>query len=191
MERLPREFFARTGLELAPLLLNKILVHGECAGRVIEVEAYMGADDPASHAFRGKTKRNAVMFGPAGHLYVYFTYGMHYCCNVVAGDDGVASAVLLRAVQPMDGLELMQARRARARRPVDLTNGPAKICQALAIDRGLDGADLVQKTSPIGIFSDGTPPPEDPGIGPRIGIREGRDLPWRFWNREYEKNLAR
>lgn len=184
LQQLPRQFFARDALELAPLLLNKLLVAGECAGRIVEVEAYMGADDPASHAFRGQTPRNAVMFGPPGHLYVYFTYGMHYCCNVVGGDVGTATAVLLRAVEPVSGLDVIGLRRPKAKSERDLTNGPAKICEAFAITRALDGADLTKKTSPIGIFFDGIKPPADPATGPRTGIREGRELPWRYWIKE-------
>lgn len=181
LKRLKRSFFDTDALSLAPQLLNKLLVVGECVGRIVEVEAYMGKDDPASHAFRGKTQRNAVMFGPPGHLYVYFTYGMHYCCNVVCGDIDVASAVLLRAVEPIEGIDLIKQRRHRARRDIDLTNGPAKICEAFGIDRALDGLDLVEKTSAAGIFSDGIQPPEDPAVGTRVGIKEGKELPWRFW----------
>jgi DNA-3-methyladenine glycosylase len=188
--RLPRSFFDDDALTLAPQLLNKILVVGECVGRIVEIEAYTGADDPASHAFRGQTKRNRVMFGPPGHLYVYFTYGMHYCCNVVCADEGTASAVLIRAVEPLAGLGTMRTRRPRAKSDRDLTNGPAKICQAFAIDRDLDGADLVEKTSDVGVFSDGVEPPVDPAIGPRIGIREGKDLPWRYWVKE-SSNISR
>jgi DNA-3-methyladenine glycosylase len=190
MKRMQRAFFGTDAVTLAPLLLNKVLVNGDCAGRIVEVEAYTGADDPASHAFRGQTKRNTVMFGPPGHLYVYFTYGMHYCCNVVCNDQGTASAVLIRALEPLAGQDLMRNRRVRAKTERDLTNGPAKICEAFGIDRDLDGADLVKKTSGIGVFSDGMEPPVDPAIGPRIGIREGKDLPWRYWVKE-SSNISR
>ena len=142
---------------VAPYLLNKLLVHGDCVGRIIEVEAYRD-DDPASHTFRGRTDRNAVMFGPPGHLYVYFTYGMHYCSNVVTGPEGHGAAVLLRAVEPVAGVELMRERRnGRAQ----LADGPAKLCQAFAIGPEHNGADLCGG-SDIGLFDDGTPPPERP-----------------------------
>ena len=144
-QRLDRDFYARGALEVAPELLNKVLVAPDGrAGRIVEVEAYRGADDPGSHGFRGPTRRTAVMFGPAGHLYVYFTYGMHWCANAVAGADGVAAAVLLRALTPLQGLDAMYEARGRAaRRDRDLCSGPAKLTQALGIDGALDGADLV------------------------------------------------
>ncbi len=149
----------------------------------MEVEAYVGGGaDPGSHAHRGPTSRNATMFGPPGHLYVYFTYGMHWCCNAVCDPDGVASAVLIRAVAPLDGLEEMRARRPRAVRDVDLTNGPAKLCQAFAIDGTADGADLV-RPGPGGltIVDDGMPPPEAPMQSTRIGLTAGSELPWRWF----------
>jgi DNA-3-methyladenine glycosylase len=124
VRRLPRRFFAVDSRELAPLLLNKVLVRGQRAGRIVEVEAYAGEADPASHAFRGRTVRNATMFGPPGRLYVYFTYGMHYCANVVCGPDGEASAVLLRGLTPLTGLEEMRAARGPAAR-IDREMGPA------------------------------------------------------------------
>jgi DNA-3-methyladenine glycosylase len=187
---LSRKFYDTDALTLAPQLLNKVLVVGECAGRIVEVEAYMGADDPASHAFRGKTQRNAVMFGPPGFLYVYFTYGMHFCCNVVCGEEGIASAVLIRALEPLRGTEVMWTRRLRAKSDRDLTNGPAKLCEALGIKRDLDGADLVEKDRDVEILFDGMKPPADPAIGPRIGIKEGKDLPWRYWVKE-NSNISR
>ncbi|WP_421120144.1 DNA-3-methyladenine glycosylase [Aquihabitans daechungensis] len=178
--RLRRSFYARDPLAVAPELLNKVLVHGARAGRIVEVEAYRGTDDPASHAFRGPTPRTEVMFGPPGHLYVYFTYGMHWCANAVTSRDGVAGAVLIRALAPLRGLEEMQAARPAARRLVDVANGPAKACQALGIDGVLDGADLVTADQGVTIVDDGVAPPEAPVVGPRIGISVAVDHPWRF-----------
>ncbi|MXY11684.1 MAG: DNA-3-methyladenine glycosylase [Acidimicrobiaceae bacterium] len=177
-----RAFYARGALEVAPDLLNKVLVAPDGrAGRIVEVEAYRGADDPGSHGFRGKTRRNATMFGPPGHLYVYFTYGMHWCANVVAETDGVAAAVLLRALTPLDGLDAMYAARGpAARRDRDLCSGPAKLTQALGIDGALDGANLVTADRDVTIVDDGRPPPQEPVVTTRIGLTSGSDLPWRF-----------
>jgi DNA-3-methyladenine glycosylase len=177
--RLPRAFYRRDPLEVAPELLNKVLVHGRRAGRIVEVEAYRGEDDPASHAYRGPTPRTAVMFGPPGHLYVYFSYGMHWCANAVTSEDGVAGAVLLRALAPLRGVAAMRAARPAARRDEDLANGPAKLCQALGIDGALDGTDLVRGPGPR-IVDDGMPPPAMPVVGPRVGISVGTEAPWRF-----------
>ena len=179
---LDRDFYARGALEVAPELLNKVLVAPDGrAGRIVEVEAYRGADDPGSHGFRGKTKRNAAMFGPPGRLYVYFTYGMHWCANVVAETDGVASAVLLRALTPLEGVDAMYAARGPvARRDRDLCSGPAKLTQALGIDGAFDGADLVTGDRGVMIVDDGRPPPPDPAVTTRIGLTNGTDLPWRF-----------
>ena len=175
-----RRFLARDALEVAPELLNKVLARGPLVGRIVEVEAYRGGLDPASHAFRGPGPRNATMFGPPGHLYVYFTYGMHFCANVVCGTDGEASAVLLRALAPIAGLELMRAARPAARRDAELCAGPARLCQAFAIDRSLDGADLVGGWAGIALLDDGTPPPEAPANGPRVGLssRVGEAVQW-------------
>ncbi len=175
--RLGREFFERGSVELAPLLLNKVLVAGPCAGRIVEVEAYR-SDDPASHSFAGRTARNAVMFGPAGHLYVYFTYGMHFCANIVAATQGDAQAVLLRAVQPLHGIELMRQRRG-GRPDAILANGPGKLCQAFGIDRRHDGVDLCADDL-LGIVDDGVAPPTEPRVTPRIGIRLATEQPWRW-----------
>ena len=172
-------------VDIAPRLLNKVLARGRRAGRIVEVEAYKGAVDPASHAYRGLTPRTAIMFGPGGYLYVYFTYGMHWCANVVCGPEGQAGAVLIRALAPLRGLDEMRAARgAVARRDRDLCNGPAKLCQALGITGADNGVDLVGRTRPAGavrLLDDGTPPPERPAQGRRIGIRVATEEPWRFW----------
>ena len=175
MKRVRRSLLAGDSPDVARLLLNKLLVHGPCVGRIVEVEAYR-EDDPASHSYRGRTPRTAVMFGPAGHLYVYFTYGMHYCANVVTGADGVGAAVLLRAVTPIDGIDLMRERRNGRG---DLADGPGKLCQAFGIGPTHNGADLCTSAD-IGLYDDGTPPPANPRIGPRIGISKAVDVPWRF-----------
>jgi DNA-3-methyladenine glycosylase len=168
-------------LRVARWLLNKLLVHGERAGRIVEVEAYRGEDDPASHAYRGPTARNATMFGRPGLLYVYFTYGMHWCANVVCGSEGQARAVLVRALAPVAGVDEMRAARPAARSERDLTSGPAKLCQALGVTGELDGADLVTGDRGIAVADDGVPPPRRPGTGPRVGIRAAVDRPWRLW----------
>jgi DNA-3-methyladenine glycosylase len=162
------------------MLLNKLLRAGDRAGRIVEVEAYAGASDPASHAFRGRTQRNATMFGAAGHLYVYFTYGMHHCANVVCSAPGTAEAVLLRALHPIDGLDEMYLARPAAVRAVDLCSGPAKLCEALGIDRSSDGVDLCVRDAPVRLLDDGTPPPDEPLVTTRVGIRVATDRPWRF-----------
>ncbi|MCU1346340.1 MAG: DNA-3-methyladenine glycosylase, partial [Acidimicrobiia bacterium] len=156
---LSRRFYRRDARLVAVDLLNKVLEFDGRRGRIVEVEAYLGADDAASHAFRGETPRNSVMFGPPGHLYVYFTYGMHWCANVVTATEGVAQAVLLRALAPLDGIEAMRASRPRIQRERDLTNGPAKLCAALGIDGRLNGVDLL--TGPVRVLDDGTPPPSE------------------------------
>ncbi len=144
--RLPRSFYARRSSEVAPDLLGRFLVRrsengARLAARIVETEAYE-PNDPASHAFRGRTTRNAVMFGEPGRLYVYFAYGMHFCMNAVTGRAGEGTAVLLRAAEPIEGLDEMERRRGRPRRR-DLCSGPAKLCQAFGVDRSFDGADLV------------------------------------------------
>jgi DNA-3-methyladenine glycosylase len=159
-----------------------VLVHGERAGRIVEVEAYAGAADPASHAFRGRTARNATMFGPPGHLYVYLSYGVHFCANVVCGPAGEASAVLLRALAPLGGLEQMRAARGPAAgRDRDLCSGPGRLCRALGLDRSFDGADLVTADLGVAVVDDGTPPPPAPGVSGRIGISVAAEVPWRFY----------
>jgi DNA-3-methyladenine glycosylase len=221
-EPLSRQFLDRPSIEVAPDLLGCVLEHESADGLVAvaltEVEAYAGEVDPASHAYRGRTARNAVMFGPPGHAYVYFTYGMHFCVNVVCMPAGTASAVLLRAGRVIAGEDLASRRRfpvsqGSAR---DLARGPARLCQALGIDRDLDGADLCEPASPlrlraplggfVPIFPAGANQPagkigRPPGgelesradamarsakerlicTGPRVGVREGAEVPWRFW----------
>jgi DNA-3-methyladenine glycosylase len=187
---LTREFLDRHSLEVAPDLLGCVLEHETADGLVAvtltEVEAYEGGIDPASHAYRGRTARNAVMFGPAGHAYVYFTYGMHFCVNVVCMPPGTASAVLLRAGKVVAGEELARSRRS-VQSQRDLARGPARLCQALGIDRGLDGADLCVPDSPLRLRArlGGTPTGERGRgairTGPRVGVREGADVLWRFW----------
>ena len=201
---IPRKFFARPSVEVAPDLLGSVLEHetadGLVAVELTEVEAYAGRSDPASHAYRGKTARNAVMFGPPGHAYVYFTYGMHFCVNVVClGEEGSASAVLLRAGRVIAGEELACARRTRgttAIAPRDLARGPARLCQALGIDRSQNGADMVSAGSPLRMHSgagnparsallasgDGHPAtPRRIVTGPRVGVSSAAEIPWRFW----------
>jgi DNA-3-methyladenine glycosylase len=163
-------------LEVAPRLLGGVLRHGEVAVRITEVEAYDGANDPGSHSYRGRTARNEVMFGPPARLYVYFTYGMHHCCNVVVGPVGIPSAVLLRAGQVVDGLELARARRGSVDR--DLARGPARLCQALAIDLTHNGTDLTTGSLTLDQLGSYPGPVR---TGPRVGLRQAGDRPWRFW----------
>jgi DNA-3-methyladenine glycosylase len=189
LKRVPRSLLAADPIQVAPQLLGKLLRRGAMTGRIVEVEAYRGSSDAASHAFRGRTERNATMFGPPGHLYVYFTYGMHYCANVVCWPSGEAGAVLVRALAPLSGLEEMAARRFAARsaiswRQEDLCSGPAKLCQAFALDRSADGFDLIDGKEGLDLLDDGTPPPKMPAVGTRIGLAEtceARDEPWRWW----------
>lgn len=178
--RLGRRFYARDPREVAPELLGKVLVRGRCAARIVEVEAYCGPEDPGSHTYRGQTLRNATMFGRPGLLYVYFTYGMHWCANAVCGREGEGVAVLLRAAEPMRGVEEMRSRRPAARRDRDLLSGPARLCQAFGVDGADDGADLVRADRGITIVDDGTPPPDVPAVSKRIGLSAGADLPWRW-----------
>ncbi|MEU8251691.1 DNA-3-methyladenine glycosylase [Nonomuraea sp. NPDC048916] len=194
---LPRGFFDRPSPEVGPDLLGRVLVHGPVAVRLTEVEAYGGpGEDPAAHTYRGKTPRNAVMFGPPGHLYVYFTYGMHFCANLVCLPEGHGAAVLLRAGQVVAGAEVARARRSGGR-PVaerDLARGPARLAVALGLGREHNGLDAVGR-GPAGapgrlsgrpagaaVVLEGSPP--EPGAirsGPRTGISTAKDTPWRFW----------
>ncbi|MCW3817078.1 DNA-3-methyladenine glycosylase [Micromonospora sp. DR5-3] len=163
-------------------LLGCLLTAGGVTVRITEVEAYAGtAGDPASHAHRGRTRRNAVMFGPSGRAYVYFTYGMHWCMNVVTGPDGEASAVLLRAGEVVDGLPTARSRRPAVRRDVDLARGPARLCAALGIDGAVYGVDLLGD-GPVRLRPATAPVPAAAVLaGPRVGVTGAHDVPWRFW----------
>ncbi|HEY8980465.1 MAG TPA: DNA-3-methyladenine glycosylase [Streptomyces sp.] len=184
---LPRPFFDRPVLEVAPDLLGRLLVRttpdGPIVLRITEVEAYDGENDPGSHAFRGRTARNGVMFGPPGHVYVYFTYGMWHCMNLVCGPEGEASAVLLRAGEILEGAESARKRRISARNDKELAKGPARLATALDIDRTLDGTDAcTPEDTPLRVLT-GTPVPSDQvNSGPRTGVSgDGAVHPWRFW----------
>jgi DNA-3-methyladenine glycosylase len=182
MPRLPRSFFSRPAPTVAPELLGRTVVRVEetgarVAGRIVEAEAYE-PDDPACHAFRGPTPRNATMFGPPGRLYVYFTYGNHWMANVVTRGKGEGSAVLLRALEPIEGLNEMRRRRGREG-PTELCSGPGKLCQALGIDRSLDGADLIRGR--VIWLEEGRPvEPRAVASGTRVGVSVGLDRQWRF-----------
>ena len=171
-----RERLAGPVLEVAPGLLNAVLRHDAVAVRITEVEAYAGPDDPGSHAFRGMTRRNEVMFGPAGRLYCYFTYGMHVCCNVTVGPEESASAVLLRAGEVIEGVAKARERRSGAV-DRDLARGPARLCRALGIELTDNGTDLASGPLTLELGER----PADVATGPRVGLREAADRPWRFW----------
>jgi len=175
------ELLARPVLAVAPRLLGATFTHAGVSVRLTEVEAYDGTGDPGSHAYRGRTARNEVMFGPPGHLYTYFTYGMHWCCNPVCGEEGEGVAVLLRALAPLGGLAAMRAARPTCRSDRDLCRGPARLCQAMGIDRAQDGIDLVDGAGGFSIVDDGVPPPEAPMVTPRVGITRAADEPWRWY----------
>jgi DNA-3-methyladenine glycosylase len=177
---LTKAFYDRDALDVAPDLLNKVLTGNGVAARIVEVEAYRADQDPGSHAYRGCTPRNASMFGAPGTLYVYFSYGNHWCMNAVCGPGEQAHAVLLRAAVPLRGLELLRERRPKARRDRDLCSGPGRLGQAFAIDRSYDGSSLVR--GPIRIVDDDTPPPIRPKRTPRIGLAvgKGETLRYRF-----------
>jgi DNA-3-methyladenine glycosylase len=164
--------------QVAPLLLGTVLRHGEVAVRITEVEAYAGLDDPASHAFRGMTPRNDVMFGPPGHLYLYFSYGMHWAANVVCGPEGVAYGCLLRSGEVVDGVELARERRHPAG-DRDLARGPGRLTQALGLAREHRGVDLLGD-GPVRLeAADGDV--GEVATGPRVGVSRAADVPWRFW----------
>ena len=168
-------------VEVAPTLLGARLVCGEVVLRLTEVEAYAGEVDPGSHAFRGRTVRTEVMFGRAGLAYVYFTYGMHWCMNVVTGTEGTASAVLLRAGEVIEGQEVARSRRPRST-DRDLARGPARLTKALGIDGSLGGTDLLDPGSPLRLLPGAPVDPALVQVGPRVGVAGlGAPTPWRFW----------
>jgi DNA-3-methyladenine glycosylase len=199
---LGREFFRRPSQDVGPALLGCVLESwsddGLVAVRLTETEAYAGETDPASHAFHGRTARNAVMYGEPGHAYVYFTYGMHFCVNLVCYAPDSASAVLLRAGEVVAGLELAARRRLAAHRRAaarsgaarvadrDLARGPGRLCQAMGIDRALDGADACDPGGPLRIRAGDAGEAGDAGVaevcqGPRVGVSRAAEVPWRYW----------
>ena len=169
--------------------LGKAIVHGTAAGRIVEVEAYLGLEDLAAHASRGITERTKVLYGPPGHAYVYFIYGMYDCLNFVAEADGTPGGILIRALEPLSGLDVMQRRRPKARRVEDLASGPGKLALAMGITRKLNGSDLVK--GPITVRSLDDEAPFEIAAGPRIGITQCADLPLRFVVRESRFASAR
>jgi DNA-3-methyladenine glycosylase len=190
-----RDCLEQGALSAAASVLNLILVKGGLAGRIVEVEAYEGESDPASHAYRGLTDRNQTMFGPPGHLYVYKSYGVHHCANIVCGPPGRASALLVRALEPLGDADAMRRGRPLSLPDSLLCSGPGRLCASLGIVRGDDGADLLKafaqgrgaqgaELGAIALVDDGTPPPATPLRGPRIGLSkrcgEAVEWPWRF-----------
>ena len=167
--------------QAARRLLGSILereIDGQLVrAKIVETEAY-DQTDAASHSYKGRTLRTEIMFGPAGHLYVYFTYGMHYCCNVVTGHEGEGSAVLVRAVEPLNGTDALEKRR-KGKNGIELTNGPAKLCQALGIDKQMNGHDLTR--APLRLLMQPELPTTAITVTSRIGIRQAKDVPWRFF----------
>ncbi|MEV8436887.1 DNA-3-methyladenine glycosylase [Actinosynnema sp. NPDC051121] len=172
-------------VDAARLLLGGVIEsttdEGVVGVRIVEVEAYRGGDDPASHCYRGRTPRNDVMFGPAGRLYVYFVYGMHFCANVVSLTDGVPGAVLLRAGEVVSGSALAHARRPAARSAAELAKGPARLTSVLGLDRGHNGVNLTEPDATVRLLAGDPVDPADIRTGPRVGVAVAVDVPWRFW----------
>jgi len=183
LEVLKRSFYARNSVKVAKNLLGKILVRelpeGRLSGKIVEVEAYGGSDDPASHAYRGKTSRNEVMFGKPGLAYIYFTYGMHYCLNVKTEREGIPGAVLIRALEPLEGIEIMKRNRS-IEKLSELTNGPAKLTKAMKITKELNGWDLT-KGKKLFICKPKVKEKFEIATTYRIGIKVGTEKPWRFY----------
>lgn len=186
IKKLRRQFYNGPTLKVAKELLGKYLVvqkdGNRLSGKIVETEAYIGFNDPASHAYKKKTPRNQVMFGHPGHAYVYFTYGMYHCLNFVTEENGCPAAVLIRALEPFEGIDLMKKRR-RKQKLQDLASGPGKLCQALDIDRKLNGADLCGNSIYV---QDRGEVPKIIARSPRIGIKEGKEKKWRFFIRGNE-----
>jgi DNA-3-methyladenine glycosylase len=178
---LSRNFFERPSVEVARALLGKVLVLPPCAGRIVEVEAYLGAGDRAAHASRGLTGRTRVLFGPPGFVYVYFIYGMYECLNLVAEPEGSPGCVLIRALEPLAGVDVMQRRRPAASRPEQLCSGPGRLTRALGITRKLYGTDSTR--GPLTVREGGLLPARDVAAGPRVGIRHGTEWELRYWVR--------
>jgi DNA-3-methyladenine glycosylase len=180
-----RERLAVDVLPAARLLLGCRLVadgpDGQVVIRLVELEAYRGADDPAAHSYRGRTSRNAVMFGPPGHLYVYFVYGMHFCANISCLPDGQPGAVLLRAAEVISGLAVARLRRPTARSDAELARGPARLATVLGLGRQHNGLDLIDPSSPVRLLPGQPVPTEQICTGPRVGVAAAHDRPWRFW----------
>jgi DNA-3-methyladenine glycosylase len=175
---LKRAFYERPTIAVARELLGKVLVHGPTAGVIVETEAYLGGDDLASHSARGVTDRTRPIFGPAGHAYVYFIYGMYECLNLVAEPEGVAGCVLIRALEPVAGIELMRQRRPAARKPEDLASGPGKLTLAMAITRAQNDADVTRGA--LVVRDTVEQRRVEIAVTPRIGITKCADLPLRF-----------
>ncbi len=176
-EPLPRAFFARPAEHVAPALLGKLLVRDGVRARIVETEAYH-QEDPACHAYRRRTVRNTPLYGPAGHAYVYFSYGMHWCLNIATGEEGTAEGCLIRAAEPVEGLEVVRARRGDVRER-DLLRGPARLCAGLDVHGAHSGADLCRPDAPIRLLDDGERPAAS--CGPRVGVSQAADAPWRWW----------
>jgi len=175
---LQRDFYERPTVTVARDLLGKVLVHGATAGTIVETEAYLGGDDLAAHSARGITDRTRVIFGPPGHAYVYFIYGMYECLNLVAEPAGRPGSVLVRALEPVEGIELMRQRRPSARKPEDLASGPGKLTLALGITRAQNGADVTRGS--LVVRAPAEPRKLEIDVTPRVGIRQCADWPLRF-----------